>query len=212
MRTIICTNEAEERQALITLANEHKALDHAVCVDSKWVGFNCLSFDCPVLETRARLLNLPSFGMDIRKYGSRNVCDVWSDLTFNGECGSPVMSRSQKALAARLGIEVTDDIDGKDVARLVSEGRYDEVAAHCLSDVTVLAEMFTRLYPKRSGLVFDLETVPIDNVKDYREFIKPDSRLTDPKKIEASIQEKAEKAGLDPWLCRIVVIGYQVIV
>jgi hypothetical protein len=182
-----------------------------MALDSRWVMFNGLSFDGPVLEVRALLLGLPRFEMDLRKYGSRDVCDLYAELSFHGECGMAVMSRSQKALAARLGIVVADGIDGSQVAGLVAEGRYDDVAAHCEADVQTLAAMYRRVHPGQLGFVCDLETVPVDNASEFRAFVKPDGRLSDQKKIDVDIDSKLGKAGLDPWLCRIVCVCWEVV-
>jgi len=57
--------------------------------------------------------------------------------------------------------------------------------------------------------ILDLETVPHHQ---WAEPVKPDSRLKDPVKIEASIKEKTEEQadafGLDPDCCRIVALGF----
>lgn len=54
-------------------------------------------------------------------------------------------------------------------------------------------------------IVFDLETAAIDNAADY---VKPAGNLKDPDKIKASIEERASKAALNPWLCRIIALGW----
>lgn len=211
MPIIICRTEDEERAALTTLRQAHAEMDTQVAVDSKWVCFYGLSYDCPMLETRAFLLGLPSFNLDIRKYGSRDICDMWAVLTQNGECGTAVMARSQKALAARCGCDVADDVDGGQVAALWQAGRHDEIASHCRADIAALGLLYKRKYPNRPGFLFDLECVPVDNAADYRQFVKADGRLSDPKKIDADIDAKLGKAGLDPWLAKIVCIGWEVV-
>jgi|WetSurMetagenome_2_1015567.scaffolds.fasta_scaffold278743_2 hypothetical protein len=212
MPTIICKTEQDEREALIVLRRVKAQADTGVAVDSRWITFNGLSFDCPVLETRALLLGLPSFHMDIRKYGSKNIVDLYAELTFFGSDGAAILSRSQQSLAHRFGYVSTDTLDGSMVPSLVAEGRYDEVAAHCQADVEALAFLYRAKFgAKARGIVFDLETAPIDGVASYRPWIKPDGRLTDQKKIEASIDDKLERAGLDPYLCRIVCLGYLVL-
>jgi predicted PolB exonuclease-like 3'-5' exonuclease len=55
------------------------------------------------------------------------------------------------------------------------------------------------------AIILDLETISIDNAAAY---IKPAGNLRDPEKIKASILERAEKAALNPWLCRIVALGW----
>lgn len=53
--------------------------------------------------------------------------------------------------------------------------------------------------------VVDLETVSIDNAA---AFVKPAANLVDPAKKAASLEERASKAALNPWLCRIVALGW----
>src|SRR5688572_20681392 len=61
-------------------------------------------------------------------------------------------------------------------------------------------------------IVFDLETAPLENAADYLDPVKPDGRLTDAKKIEADIIEKAQarlgRCALDYNVGRIVALGY----
>ena len=183
-----------------------------VTSDCKICTFNGLSFDLPVLITRCRLLGVTPVSADVRKYGSKDVVDLMADLTFNDNGGATILSRSQASLARRFGIPTPDQTSGKDVAALVAAGDYDAVAVHCAADLDVLRELFRRVYGERAkGVLLDLETAAIDNLADYRGSIKGDSRLTDPKKVEADIEAKLGKAALDPYLARIVVIGYEVI-
>lgn len=60
--------------------------------------------------------------------------------------------------------------------------------------------------------IADVETVADPNVLPMLEPVKPDSRLKDPEKIKASIEEKtnerAERLGLDLYCNRIVALGY----
>jgi DNA polymerase III epsilon subunit-like protein len=211
MPTLICRNEQDERAALETLARVRSDLRNQTASEPYWIGYNNQSFDGPVLETRARLLGLPPFYMDLRKYGSRNVCDLYAELTFNGSDGCAVMSRSLKAMAARFGIANSDGFSGDQVAELVRAGQYEDVAAHCQADIDTTLALFTRLHPRWHGLVIDLETASIDGVEQYRQYVKPDGRLTDPAKQAADIEKKLEKAPLDPYLCRIVCVGYEVV-
>jgi hypothetical protein len=55
-------------------------------------------------------------------------------------------------------------------------------------------------------LIVDLETV---GRADARKWVQPDARLVDPKKVQASIEERAEKLSLDPNGARIVCLGIQ---
>lgn len=214
MATMIFRTEAEEREGLAAFASiiHRERATNLIPLDTKLITFNGLSFDLPVLVTRMRLLGVKPPALDIRKYGSKDAIDLYAELSFNGEGGAAIMSRSQKALAARFGIPSLDDTSGADVAQMVAEGRYDDVAAHCQFDLNTMLALYWRVHgPEAKGILLDLETAPVDNAAEYRQFVKPDGRLTDEKKIAADVDTKLGKAGLDPYLCRIVCLGYEVI-
>lgn len=62
-------------------------------------------------------------------------------------------------------------------------------------------------------LVFDIETAPIEGVEDFLGAIHAPANYSKPETIEKYIQEKTleerEKAALDPDLCRVVAIAFQ---
>jgi hypothetical protein len=211
MPTILCKTEQDERSALDVLRLTHCAVDRDTALTPRWIGWRIWSFDGPMLETRARLLGLPPFQFDLRKYGSKNVTDLQQVTTFDGACGVEVMARHQKTIAKRFGIENPDPFDGSMVGEMVRKGGWSDIAAHCQADITMTAALYRRLGFTLPGVVVDVETYPIDSVADYAEFIKIDSRLTDPKKIEAAKEEKYRQAALDPYLARIVCVGYEVV-
>ena len=214
MPTFICRTEADEAHTLDIFRNSvhHLRSTCLMATDTKLVTFNGLSFDLPVLITRYRLLGLTPLTCDVRKYGSKDVIDLMADLTFNDNAGAAILSRSQASLARRFGIPTPDPTSGKDVAAMVAAGDYDAVAAHCQADLDVLRELYRRVYgAKAKGVLLDLETVAIANLADYRADIKGDKRLTDPKKVEADIDAKLEKAALDPYLCRIACLGFEIL-
>ena len=214
MPTLICRNETAEATALDDFGSviHNRRATCMVNSDTRLVGFNILSFDAPVLVTRYRLLGITPPALEIRKYGSRDITDLYADLGFNGEGGQAIMSRSQRALLARFGIPTADTTSGADVAAMVAAGDYDAIAKHCQADLDGLRELYRRVYGANAkGILLDLETAAIANVSEYRAYIKGDSRLTDPKKVEADIEAKLGKAALDPYLCRIVCLGYEVL-
>lgn len=55
------------------------------------------------------------------------------------------------------------------------------------------------------AIVLDLETLAIDDAVAY---VRPAAHLKDEAKIKASIEERAAKAALHPWLCRIIALGW----
>ena len=62
--------------------------------------------------------------------------------------------------------------------------------------------------------LLDLETAPIADYAQYLDPVKPAGNLKDPVKIAASIAEKEadriETLATDPYLCRIVAVGFQI--
>jgi hypothetical protein len=204
----ICRTPDDVTVALHAFRMAWRDLNAVTACDAPVGVFNA-PFDCWTVEVQARRLGLPSFNFDMRKYGSRNVVDMMRELECEGVC--QVLSRSQKAMAAIVGIPVEDDCDGGQIADLYAKGDFDAIAAHNRSDVETLAALWRFWFPRRAGICLDVETVAREDVAAFRPYIKPDGRVTDPKKIEASIDEKLRKAALDPWLNRIVCIGYEVV-
>ena len=175
-----------------------------------YAGYNNTTFDCPVVETHQRKDRLPLFGMDIRPYNSRNVVDVFAALTFNDNAGQQILRRTLTDLARFFGIDTPeDDIKGEDVAGYIAAGDYDTVACHCAEDVRMTAELYRIVNRAQPALVFDVETVALDNLDLTR--IKGDSRLTDPAKVAADLKAKASKAALDPFGNRIAVLCWEIV-
>ncbi len=55
------------------------------------------------------------------------------------------MRRSLHAFCKRFGIPVTDTISGADIPALVAAGEWDQVKAHCISDVEATLALARRL-------------------------------------------------------------------
>ena len=55
------------------------------------------------------------------------------------------LERSLKAFAKRFGLDVTDDVDGADIHRLVQEGRWEAVEAHVTSDIELTIGLAQKL-------------------------------------------------------------------
>jgi hypothetical protein len=123
------------------------------------VGYNIQWFDWPFVLTRARLLGVKLPPVDLRRFGNRDVCDVYAALTCDGQIASGVVARSLTTMARRFGIPVEDDVDGSQVAALWAAGRYADVSAHCRSDVslTVALARRLRLIPQAEGVAEEVE-------------------------------------------------------
>jgi hypothetical protein len=105
------------------------------------VGFRILGFDLPWLVTRARLLGVPFPTLDTRKYGNRDITDLHSLLTFDGNAPEGAFRRSLQNLARRFGIDVLDQTCGKDIAQMVKDNDFAGIVAHCRSDVQLTYQL-----------------------------------------------------------------------
>lgn len=104
-------------------------------LQARLVSFNGHGFDLPVLRYRAMINFVGAAGLDQRAYFNRytedalDLCDVLSSydarskMTLDGLCR--VLSLPGKP----------DGIDGSQVARYYKEGRLEEVANYCETDV-----------------------------------------------------------------------------
>lgn len=95
------------------------------------VGFNCLSFDLPVLLRRSLYLGVKIRLIQIDRFKHPEVTDLLSVLSFNGV----QKLHSLNFYAKRFGCTVTDPMDGAGIGLAVLEGRWDDVHAHVRADV-----------------------------------------------------------------------------
>jgi 3'-5' exonuclease len=119
-------------------------------------GFNTRSFDLPVIVARCLRYGL-AFPWFYRERGARyrfsaeGHLDLMDFLADHG--AGRVFSLD---LAARLvGMPGKVGCDGGDVARLVAEGRLEEVRAYCLSDVAQTVAVLLRTQLLRGELTHD---------------------------------------------------------
>src|SRR4051794_6854054 len=104
-------------------------------VRPQMVGFNCASFDMPVLRYRAMINRVSAPGLEARRYWYRYSDDPL-DLCDALACYSAGGKLKLNDLCRALGFPgKPDDIDGSEVERYVEEGRVAEVAAYCETDV-----------------------------------------------------------------------------
>lgn len=126
----ICRTEDEERTILGHFwlkASFGGGVEHL----RRLIGFGILHFDLPVLMARSRLLGVAYPKIDLTPWKCPHV-DLLRELTFGQ---SDIQKRSLKWFAQRFGIPCDDAISGADIGQLVSEGKWDDVRAHCLSDI-----------------------------------------------------------------------------
>lgn len=133
------------RAAVYTRADE---LSEAGLLDQMWyaignraiVGFNILGYDLPVLIRRSQLLGIKYPSLNLDKYRSPHI-DLLRRLTFNGE----LTYRTLGFYLRRFGIPHDDTTKGSDIAQMVAEGRWNDVASHCRADVEGTAALARRL-------------------------------------------------------------------
>lgn len=104
------------------------------------IGFNILGYDLPVLIRRSQLLGVTYPNLNLDKYRSPHI-DLLRRLTFNGE----LTYRSLGFYLRRFGIPHDDKAKGSDIAQMVAEGRWADVASHCRADVEGTAALARRL-------------------------------------------------------------------
>lgn len=152
--TWVCSTEFEEGEAIRAF---WKTMKHRPII-----GFACKHFDLRFLIQRSRYLRIPYPWVDLNKYASKGVIDLYLELTFFDPYGEGAMKRTLKAFCARFGIVVEDPIEGKDIADLVLMGEWDQVEAHCAADVERtrrLAERLNYLRPVPTPVQPDAELV-----------------------------------------------------
>jgi predicted PolB exonuclease-like 3'-5' exonuclease len=110
----------------------------------RMVTFNGQSFDLPVLRYRAMIHGLSAPGLHTRPYFHRyredhvDLCDALSSFNHGGKAKLDEICRI-------MGLPgKPDGIDGSRVEALFREGRIDEVADYCLSDVVDTYRLWLR--------------------------------------------------------------------
>ena len=101
------------------------------------VTFNGSSFDLPVLRYRAMVHKVPAAGLSARPYFHRftddavDLCDVLSWF-------APGAKASLHELCRVMGLPgKPDGMHGGEVEQYHRDGRIDEIAAYCESDVVI---------------------------------------------------------------------------
>ncbi len=153
---VVCLVMARgDNGSLVTISARDEAEEAALL--SQWalaavergalVGFNCLSFDLPVLIRRCQYLGVEPPQLDLHKYHSADVIDLMQVLSFNGA----IKAHSQAFYQRRFGIATGDTTKGSEIPALVVAGEWAKVEDHCRADVDGLRQLAARLgiWPKR---------------------------------------------------------------
>lgn len=132
----LCSNELEEREQLKSFwATYDKHY-------TKLVTFNGLKFDLPVLVMRSLYLQVEHPEIVIAPAWKATHIDLYQKLSLDGARKDV---HSLAFYARRLGIGTLDKVKGNQIAQLVKDGAWDQVEAHCLSDVGLTHALANRL-------------------------------------------------------------------
>jgi len=110
--------------------------------------FNGRGFDVPFLYLRSAQLNVPISRKDWLgyRYATDPHCDLADQFTFYGVSGRDGAARKFNLdfYAKAFGIESPKaaGVTGSDVARLLAEERYREIAEYCLRDVVATVKLY----------------------------------------------------------------------
>jgi len=116
------------------------------------VSFNGQGFDLPVLRYRAMLRHLSAPTLErsgvFRRYGEEalDLCDVLSSFDARGKIGQDALCRILALPGKPSGV------DGGSVAQFVKDGRIQEVADYCESDIVNTYRIWLRSELFRGGL------------------------------------------------------------
>jgi uncharacterized protein YprB with RNaseH-like and TPR domain len=120
----LCKTVVEERAALEQFWTDVTA------GDVSFVTFNGIKFDLPVLLRRSLYLHVQAPALNLDRYRTPHV-DLLAKLTYNGV----LAAHSLRFYLSRFGIAIDDLTTGKDIADLVREERWEDIAAHNRADV-----------------------------------------------------------------------------
>lgn len=132
----LCSNEFEEREHLKMFWHSYD--QHF----TRFVTFNGIRFDLPVLLMRSLYLDVDHPEIVISPAWKTPHVDLWQKLSLDGARKDV---HSLAFYARRLGIGTLDKVKGSDIPQLVAEGKWDEIEAHCLSDIGLTHALANRL-------------------------------------------------------------------
>ncbi len=139
-----CVDEAELLTAFWDVAKHYDSV----------ATFNGRGFDVPFIYLRSAVLNVPISRKDWLGYrfATEPHCDLAEQLTFYNVSGRDGAARKFNLdfYCKAFGIESpkSHGVTGMDVADMVKEGRYREIAEYCLRDVHATALLY-RIWKER---------------------------------------------------------------
>ena len=129
----VCEDAAHERDLLDRFWKQS--------VGATLVGFNCLSFDLPVLLRRSLYLGVRAPLFSLNKYRPGSIVDLMQRLAYQGT----LPYRSLAFYCTRFGIVVPDAVTGADIGALVAAGAWSQVHDHVRADVAKTTALARRV-------------------------------------------------------------------
>ena len=133
VESAVCQEPGEERRLLERFWKLSRGMT--------LVGFNCLSFDLPVLLRRSLYLGVHAPHVSLNKYRPGRVVDLMQLLAYQGT----LTYRSLGFYCRRFGVTVPDEVTGAEVALLVAAGEWRRVHDHVRADVAKTAQLAGRI-------------------------------------------------------------------
>jgi len=122
------------------------------------VTFNGRGFDVPFIYLRSAILNVPITRKDWLGYRFQTEphCDLAEQFTFYGVSGRDGAARrfNLDFYCKAFGIQSpkSHGVTGRDVNRLLAEGRYREIVEYCLRDVQATLQLYNLWRDRLAGI------------------------------------------------------------
>ena len=129
----VCADVDEERRLLERFWRQSQG--------TTLVGFNCLSFDLPVLLRRSLYLGVRAPHLSLNKYRPGSIVDLMQVLAYQGT----LTYRSLGFYCTRFGVEVPDAVTGGDIGALIEAGAWSQVHDHVRADVVKTTALARRI-------------------------------------------------------------------
>jgi DNA polymerase elongation subunit (family B) len=142
---------ADESELLTAFWDVAKHYDHVVT-------FNGRGFDVPFIYLRSALLNVPISKKNWLgyRYATEPHCDLAEQLTFYSVSGRDGAARKFNLdfYCKAFGIESpkSHGVTGMDVATLMAEGKFRDIAEYCLRDVRATVELYKIWKERLAGI------------------------------------------------------------
>jgi DNA polymerase elongation subunit (family B) len=143
-----CVDESELLTAFWDVARHYEQI----------ITFNGRGFDVPFIYLRSAILNIPITRKDWLGYRFQTEphCDLAEQLTFYGVSGRDGAARrfNLDFYCKVFGIESpkSHGVTGMDVAQLMTEGRYRDIAEYCLRDVAATVQLYRVWRDRLAGI------------------------------------------------------------